>query len=456
MAREGLPQLVIDTFEHCYERLRKGDTGYILESEIEPIAATDLASLDTLSEYGERGASALEHTAIVKLNGGLGTTMGLDGPKCLLKIRGERNFLDLIHGRQAHQSVSTGRPVPVLYMNSFSTEEQTLAYLKGINVGPSPLPLSFVQHKYPKVLTNTLEPASWPRNPKLEWNPPGHGNIYTALVATGILRSMLERGIRYLFVSNVDNLGASLDVCLLGYFASRAIPFLMEVVDRTEMDKKGGHLARKSGGLVLRELAQAAREDLDAFQDVRRHRYFNSNNLWLNLEHFDAVVRRTGGVLHLPMIMNEKHLDPRDKTSPRVYQLETAMGAAINLFEHAEAVSVPRIRFSPVKRCEELLVAWSDYYVLGDDCRASLNPARSLGPIDVRLDPDYYATYDQMADRFPSRALSLVDCGSLTIKGDVRFGAGVVLHGDVRIVNRLGRQAEVADNSVVEGEKVFG
>jgi UTP--glucose-1-phosphate uridylyltransferase len=456
MAREGLPSLVIDTFEHYYGQLARKDTGYIRERDIEPVARADLSSRDELSGYREDGLRVLGQTAILKLNGGLGTTMGLEGPKCLLRICGKRNFLDLIHGRQACLRAETGHTVPVLYMNSFNTEEQTREYLTQIGASSAPLPLSFVQHKYPKVLRDTLEPASWPPNPRLEWNPPGHGNVYTALVTSGILRQMLDLGIRYVFASNVDNLGASLDLCLLGYLASQRISFMMEVVERTEMDRKGGHLARHHGRLVLRELAQCAPEEREAFQDVERYCYFNTNNIWINLERLDDILKRRKGVLDLPLIKNEKYLDPRDAASPPVYQIETAMGAAIGMFDDARAVKAPRIRFSAVKRCEELLVAWSDYYVLSENFEFGFNPARTVGPIRVELDPAYYGTFDQMQQRFPCGAPSLAQCATLRIEGDVRFGHNVVLRGNVRIVGRSARQAVVADNAVVEGDLFFG
>ena len=100
-----------------------------------------------------------------------------------------------------------------------------------------------------------------------------------------MLDTLLANGYEVAFVSNADNLGAELDPLPLGYFVSERLPFLMEVADRTAADRKGGHLARRKsdGRLALRESAQCPDEDTDAFQDVDRHRYFNTNNLWINL-----------------------------------------------------------------------------------------------------------------------------------------------------------------------------
>src|SRR5438105_1204399 len=83
---------------------------------------------------------------------------------------------------------------------------------------------------------------------ELEWCPPGHGDIYTALVTSGMLDALLDAGYEHAFVSNSDNLGAVLDPRILAWFAAERIPFLMEVADRTEADRKGGHIAQRPGG----------------------------------------------------------------------------------------------------------------------------------------------------------------------------------------------------------------
>ena len=108
------------------------------------------------------------------------------------------------------------------------------------------LPADFVQNREPKIRADDLAPVSWPPNPELEWCPPGHGDLYTALVTSGMLDTLLDHGYEYAFVSNADNLGAVLDPRILAWFAAEELPFLMEVADRTEADRKGGHLARRA------------------------------------------------------------------------------------------------------------------------------------------------------------------------------------------------------------------
>lgn len=296
-----------------------------------------------------------------------------------------------------------------------------------------------MQHKVPKVLQDSLAPAEWPDNPDLEWCPPGHGEVYIALATSGMLDSLIANGYEYLFLSNVDNLGAALDLGILGYIVSRRIPFLMEVTNRTEADKKGGHIAQlPSGRLALREIAQCPERDLPAFQDINRYKYFNTNNIWLSLSHLKQILTKHNNVIELPMIRNGKTLDPKDSSSPPVYQLETAMGAAIGVFPGAEVLRVGRDRFMPVKTCEDLLRLRSDIYELDQHYR--LRQVCAGEPAIVALDTHYYKLIDDFEARFAEGAPSLRECTRLSVQGDVRFPANVVCKGDVRIINRAAEQ----------------
>jgi UTP--glucose-1-phosphate uridylyltransferase len=225
----------------------------------------------------------------------------------------------------------------------------------------------------------------------------------------------------------------------------------MEVADRTEMDKKGGHLAQRLDGRpILRESAQCPEEDLGSFQDISRHRFFNTNNLWFDLKELHQVMANRPEGLALPMILNSKTVDPRDKRSTPVYQLETAMGAAISVFEGAQAIRVPRCRFAPVKTTNHLLALRSDAFVLNENFHVLPNPERQLAPIVVTLDSHYKMVSDFEA-RFPFGAPSLVECESLNIEGDFRFGTNVSCRGRVDLLNESGAQVEIPDGTVLEG-----
>jgi UTP--glucose-1-phosphate uridylyltransferase len=445
MRAEGIGDAAIDTFAHHWRRLRDGDAGVLAESDIEPVA--DLPDAEDLPEAD--ASEALDQAVVIKLNGGLGTSMGMTKAKSLLEVKDGMSFLDLIARQVLDLRERSGARIPLVLMDSFATRDESLAALARYDALSADLPTDFAQNKVPKVRADDLAPVTWDADPSLEWAPPGHGDLYTALVTSGLLEKMLERGYRYAFVSNSDNLGAVLDPRILAWFAESGAPFLMEVADRTASDRKGGHLARRreGGGLVLREIAQTRDEDVEAFQDVGRHRYFNTNTLWVDLRALDAVLERGGGVVELPMIVNRKTVDPADKESTPVIQLETAMGAAIGVFDGAAALRVPRSRFVPVKTTNDLLSLRSDAYVIGDGMAVGLAPERDGTPPLVDLDPDYYKLVGDFEPRFPAGAPSLVGCDALTVRGDVTFGRDVVVRGEVTVED----VERVPDGAVLDG-----
>lgn len=449
MQEERLPEIFIANFAAYYQQLLAGETGMISEADIEPVA--ELPRAEALEpRLAEIGRAAFPQAALIKLNGGLGTSMGMDQAKSLLKVKDGYTFLDII----AHQAIQAS--VPLVLMNSFATEKDSLALLSHYESLNDSIPLSFLQHKQPKIAVADLSPISWPDDPSLEWCPPGHGDIYVALQTSGMLQRLLDAGYRYAFVSNADNLGAVLDASLLGYFVESGAPFMMEVAERTAMDRKGGHLAQRPSPngtpqLILRESAQCPEEDMEAFQDISRHRYFNTNNLWLHLPALQQVLAEQGGRFKLPLIRNYKTVDPRDKQSPGVYQLETAMGSAIAVFEGAQAICVPRSRFAPVKKTDDLLAVQSDAYVLTDDFRVIPNPERQLGALEVELDPAYYQFIHQFEERFPQGPPSLLHCRRLRVVGDHLFSAAVQVRGDVLLRNDDEQQVIIPAGTVLEG-----
>ena len=448
MRGDGVAEVAIATFADLYRRLVEGDRGLIGEDAIEPVV--ELPDADALDAVPPTSAEVLDQAVVIRLNGGLGTSMGLDAPKSLLEVRDGLTFLDVVARQVLALRARSGARVPLVLMNSFATRGPSLRRLERYPDLPVDVPLDFVQNKEPKLVEETLAPVSWPADPALEWAPPGHGDLYPALVSSGLLEALLEHGYRYAFVANVDNLGATLDPRILGWMARERIPFLMEVADRTRADRKGGHLARRrsDGALVLREIAQTPTDDVGAFQDVGRHRYFNTNNLWVDLQALDGLLRSSGGVLSLPMIVNRKTVDPRDPGSTPVIQLETAMGAAIGVFDGARALRVPRSRFAPVKTTNDLLALRSDAYVVTEASQVTLAPVRSVPPV-IDLDDRFYRRVGDFEERFANGAPSLVECRSLTVVGDVAFGADVVVRGDVR-VEADGRR-RIEPGTVLEG-----
>ncbi|MEY2441277.1 MAG: UTP--glucose-phosphate uridylyltransferase [bacterium] len=453
MRDDGVSDIGLATFAHYFERLRAGEAGELAESDIEPVA--ELPDADELPDDEEGARAALQHTVVIKLNGGLGTSMGMTGPKSLLEVKDGLTFLDIVVRQIYDLRERTGARLPLVLMNSFATRDPSLEALRAYpDLAVDGVPADFLQGRMPKLEADGLGPVEWAADPALEWAPPGHGDLYPSLLSSGLLDALLDAGYKHAFVANVDNLGAVMDERILAWFAREEIPFLMEVADRTPADRKGGHLARRAGGggdgLVLREVAQTPDADLDAFQDIDRHRFFNTNTLWVDLRALSAVLSERDGVLGLPMIVNRKTVDPGDAGSPPVLQLETAMGAAIDVVEGAQAIRVGRERFAPVKTCNDLLALRSDAYELHDDGRVVVAEGRTGAPL-VDLDPDHFKLVRDFDARFEAGPPSLVDCESLTVRGDVAFGADVVVRGAVEIEHGGEDQLRIEDGATLEG-----
>lgn len=420
MRAGGVPDIAIATFERLYGELEAGATGLIREADVEPLTGIDRQADLEVSQADARAAMA--QTVVIKLNGGLGTSMGLEAAKSLLPVRDGATFLDLIARQVLATRETYGARLPLVLMNSFRTQEDSLAALAAYpELAVDGIPADFLQNREPKLDAETLEPVSWPADPSLEWCPPGHGDLYTALQTSGLLATLLEQGFRYATVSNADNLGAVPDAQIAAWFAASGAPYAAELVAKSDADVKGGQLVvrRSDGQIIQRETAQTYPEELDTANDRRVHPYFHANNLWFDLQQLADLLAQHDGVMPLPLIRNLKTVDPSDKTSTPVIQLETAMGAAVNVFPGARVIEVERARFLPVKTTNDLLLLRSDVYELTADQRlVATRPA----PL-VNLDGHYKLIADFEA-RTPAGPPSLAEADSLTVTGDWTFGSG--------------------------------
>ena len=448
MAASGIHPMAIDVFTYYYRQLEEGVSGFIPEDSIEPLLDPSMLSDTAVSK--QNAATALDKTVIIKLNGGLGTSMGMDKAKSLLPVHEGKSFLDIIVDQVLHARAAYGIRLPLVFMNSFRTHEDTLAALAPYgDLAVAGLDLGFLQNQEPKLRADDLTPISWPADPSLEWCPPGHGDLYTALTTSGMLDRLLSLGFRYASVSNSDNLGAAPNATIAGWFATTGAPYAAEICRRTAADRKGGHLAiRKSDRrLILRDTAQTPKEEMHYFTDEFRHPFFHTNNLWFDLEALARTLRERKSVLGLPLIKNEKTVDPADPPSPKVIQIETAMGAAIEVFDGATAIGVGRDRFLPVKTTSDLLVLRSDAYDMEADGR--LTKVADPTPV-VDLDNKYYKIITDFDHRFPARAPSLKDARYLGVKGDWTFEAGVRVIGEVTLEDRGAPQIIAAGSTLTD------
>lgn len=378
---------------------------------------------------------------VIKLNGELGSSMGWDKAKSLLEVKQGNTFLDMITKQIIDMRKKCGN-IKFILMNSFSSSVDTLEFLSRYPSVIADHNIELLQSKVPKIDQRTMQPVEWPSNRELEWCPPGHGDIYSILYNSGKLDKLLEQGIKYMFVSNCDNLGATLDLDLLTYFAKGNLPFLMECCKRTDADKKDGHLAMRVSDkqLILRESNQCSTTDETLFQDIQLHKYCNTNNIWVRLDVLKRLIQEKGGFIYLPTVFNSTTVDPQVEMSNKVFQLETSVGAAIECFVGAGAICVPRSRFVTAKKCSDLLLLRSDAYVINPRGEVVLNPVCKLVPI---VDLENCKFIQQLDELTMNGYPSLVHCEKLKIFGEVCLSSRNKFVGVVSVVNRSGQRRGV-------------
>ena len=183
----------------------------------------------------------LARLVVIKLNGGLGTSMECKGPKSTTRVRGDQSFLDLTVQQMEHFNKECDSDVPLVFMNSFNTEvdtEKTIAKYAGFRTRI----ITFNQSRYPRIDKDTLMPIAMSprtRDNINAWYPPGHGDFYQAFSNAGVLDEMIREGRTYCFISNIDNLGATVDHKILKMCLDQPNEFIMEVANKTRADVKG-------------------------------------------------------------------------------------------------------------------------------------------------------------------------------------------------------------------------
>ncbi|KZV95956.1 putative UTP-glucose-1-phosphate uridylyltransferase [Exidia glandulosa HHB12029] len=439
----------MDGFFNLFNRYlaEKAKAEKLVWEKVKSPAKDQIVSYESLPETTD--ASFLSKVAVLKLNGGLGTTMGMGGsPKSAIEVREGMTFLDMSVRQIEHLNEKYGVNVTFILMNSFNTDDETQRIIQKY-ANHNIQMLTFNQSRYPRVGKDSQLPI--PRSAKSDksqWYPPGHGDLFDAMKNSGLLDTLLQAGKEYLFVSNVDNLGADVDLKILKHLQDSQAEFLMELTDKTKADVKGGTLIDYDGQVRLLEIAQVPSEHVEDFKSIRKFAYFNTNSVYIDLRAMKRLLDE--GSLELDIIVNPKVAD--DGTP--VIQLETAVGAAIKHFRNAHGINVPRSRFLPVKSCSDLLLITSDLYSmehgkLGTDARRlfAQTPVVKLG--------DHFKKLSNFQKRFRT-VPHMLELDHLTVSGDVWFGRNITLRGTVIIVANEGSRIDLPDGSILENKLVSG
>ncbi|CAD6187290.1 unnamed protein product [Caenorhabditis auriculariae] len=379
----------------------------------------------------------LKRLAVVKLNGGLGTTMGCDEPKSFIVLRDGLSFLEIAIKQHQKCNEKYNSSVPLYLMNSFYTNRSTQEKLREMGVEDDVQ--CFEQSKCPRIFKDSLLPvgdAEWGDD---AWCPPGHGNIFEALSNTGTLQKLLDEGRDILFVSNIDNTGATLDLSIAQFMADSSLEYVMECTNKTQNDIKGGTLIEISNRLMHLEIPQVPPEHLDDFCSTKVFKIFNTNNIWVNLK----AVKANLSDIKSEIIVNHKTVRGR-----QVIQLETSIGGCIRNFEKAYCVHVDRSRFRPVKRVEDLVCMSSNLFEITPDFTFCL-VAPQVPTIDLGKFYQKVANKDKRMPKVPKFS----NASSFVIEGDVAFEGDVTIKGDVSIINKKEKQEIIPAGAVLDNEK---
>lgn len=432
-----------------YSRFLKNRKRVIDWGKIRPPPKDMVVSYKDISACSDAAHKELGNKlAVLKLNGGLGTTMGCTGPKSVIEVRNDLTFLDLTVQQIKDLNTKHNTNTPLILMNSFNTHRETDKIIRkyegsGVDVK------TFNQSRHPRIIKDTLMPLPDKlHGDDSDWYPPGHGDVYYSLVSSGVLQKLLDEGREYLFISNVDNLGATVDFKILNMMHEQQCEFVMEVTDKTRADVKGGTLIEYEGNAKLLEIAQVPSDKVEEFKSIKKFKIFNTNNLWVNLKAIDRVMK-ANALDDIDIILN-----PKVEKGKAILQLEIAAGAAIQYFKNGRGVNVPRSRFLPVKSTSDLFVVQSNLYSL-EHGELVMNPLRAFPTVPlVKLGDNFKKVSDYMSRL--KGIPDVIELDQLTVSGDVTFGAGVVLRGTIIIVANHGSRIDIPEGSILENKVVSG
>lgn len=445
----------LENFRQLSERFLSEDGKTIEWRKILPPLDDHIKPYDSLEFPTSNMKEMLNKLVVVKLNGGLRTNkaMGCTNTTSLITVREEFTFLDMHVKHLESLNNKYGCKIPLVLMNSFNTHGETESVLRKYTHLNVPIH-SFKQSKYPRIFKESFRtvPKTVLDNDWEKWYSPGHGDFYHSFFNSGLLQKFIDEGKEYIFVSNIDNLGATVDLAILNHLLSQPeeerCEFLMEVTDKTRADIKGGTLIMYEDKLKLLEIVQVPKDHIEDFKAVSKFKIFNTNNIWVQLSAMKHLIK--SNQLSLEIIEDQ----PQSNDGEKVIQLETLIGTAIKHFNNSVGVNVPRSRFLPVKTCSDLFLVLSNLYKMKDGALSMNSKRQFLSTPLVQLGNSFKKVkeFHRRLDGIPD----IIELDHLTVAGDVTFGRGIVLKGTVIIIANHGERIDIPPGSILENKIVSG
>jgi UTP--glucose-1-phosphate uridylyltransferase len=417
-----------------WEKVYKPDNSFYQE-HYEKLPAPDKPKMKQL----------LEQTVVILMNGGV-SKMDFKTPRSALTVEKNGITQTLLDCRLAQinaLNVEFGVDLPIILMNSFLTNTETNHNLQKYQN----LKIKILhQGMYPLMYKTNLSPIPQSKNDP-NWSPPGSAEIFVLLKTTGLLDELLKEGKKFAFLSDVENLGATIDPKLLYHVEQKQINLLLEVTPRTKSEGNfmGGVpvlFRKKQHILELSQVPMHIRQTRFNFQDFK---YLNTNNIWISLQTLAKIEK-----ISMDWALHSKMQKGRE-----VVYIDTPVSMAIQSFPNPTAITVPRQRYRQVHHTSHLLAVQSDLYVL-ENGNFKLNPKR-IPPTEPLLKlGDGFKTLDDYQKRFSCGPPSLLEIDHLTVSGEVNFGSDVVLKGTVIIVADAGSRIDIPQGTTLENKILSG
>uniref|UniRef100_H3AA09 UTP--glucose-1-phosphate uridylyltransferase n=1 Tax=Latimeria chalumnae TaxID=7897 RepID=H3AA09_LATCH len=398
-------------------------------------------------------SSLLKKLVVLKLNEGLGNDLGCKGPKSLICVRNESTLLDLTVQQIENLNNLHRSDIPLVLMNSSDTQEATKKILQ--EYAHSTVHIhTFNQSSYPWVNKESMHSKAegWSTSKKEteKWCPPRHCDIYTSFCHSGLLQQFLSEGKKYVFISNGDNIGATIDLHILNYLLNHTIngkhcEFLVEVIDKIHADLKDRKLIQDEKKLKDTQVPKVHMED---FTVAPEFKFFNTSNLWISLEALQRVHERE--TVQAPSLGDSVAINQ----GKNEIQLKKAIGMSIKSFDNAVGINVPHTRFLPINTTSDLLLVMSNLYCLEQGC-LHLNEKREFKTVPLVKLGTFFSKVQDFLQRFESIP-DLLELDHLTVSGDVTFGKDVILKGTVIIIANHGERIDIPPRSILENKIVSG